>query len=146
MDYLKILAEEIHSVVLATVDNEGKPATRVIDIMHYDEDSVYFLTSNQKQMYKQLIERPFVSITGIFGGKDTLSKKMITLQGEVECIGKEKLEILLVKNPYMFDIYPTPQSQQVLEVFKVKKAIGEMYDLTVLPPQSFAFEIGSDKE
>lgn len=31
--YLKMLAEEIHSVVIATVDANGLPSTRVIDLM-----------------------------------------------------------------------------------------------------------------
>lgn len=45
-DYLRILEEEIHSTVIATVDKEGKPVTRVIDIMLADEDSLYFITAN----------------------------------------------------------------------------------------------------
>ena len=31
-DYLEILRNEIHSTVVATVDGEGRPVTRVIDI------------------------------------------------------------------------------------------------------------------
>ena len=32
-DYLRLLKEEIHSTVIATADGEGRPVTRVIDIM-----------------------------------------------------------------------------------------------------------------
>ena len=32
-DYLALLEDEIHSVVVATVDEQGHPATRVIDMM-----------------------------------------------------------------------------------------------------------------
>ena len=45
-DYLRILKEEVHSTVIATVDRDGKPVTRVIDIMLADEDSLYFITAN----------------------------------------------------------------------------------------------------
>ena len=31
--YLQILTEEIHSVVVATLNEEGRPETRVIDMM-----------------------------------------------------------------------------------------------------------------
>lgn len=42
-DYLKILKEEIHSTVIATVDREGLPVARVIDIMLVDDNStIYF--------------------------------------------------------------------------------------------------------
>ena len=42
-EILRILREEIHSAVFATVDEQGLPATRVIDIMLTDEDSLYFI-------------------------------------------------------------------------------------------------------
>lgn len=41
-DYLKILAEEIHSTVVPSLDETGRPSTRVIDMMLYDEKGVYF--------------------------------------------------------------------------------------------------------
>ena len=53
-DYLRILKEEIHSTVIATVDKEGKPVTRVIDIMLADEDSLYFITAKGKAFYPSL--------------------------------------------------------------------------------------------
>ena len=37
-DYLKIIHEDIHSVVVATLDNDGRPVTRVIDMMLHDEN------------------------------------------------------------------------------------------------------------
>lgn len=42
MDYLKVLVEEIHSVVVATVDETGHPHTAVIDMMWEDGKTVYF--------------------------------------------------------------------------------------------------------
>ena len=52
-EYLRIVAEEIHSTVIATIDKEGLPVTRVIDIMLADEDSLYFLTAKGKALYEQ---------------------------------------------------------------------------------------------
>ena len=40
-DYLKYIAEEIHSTVFATVDSQGRPVTCAIDIMDCDEDGLY---------------------------------------------------------------------------------------------------------
>ena len=39
--YLKLLVEEIHSTTVATIGSDGHPQTRIIDMMHYDEDGVY---------------------------------------------------------------------------------------------------------
>ncbi len=42
MDYLKVLVEEIHSVVVATVDETGHPHTAVMDMMWRTENSFIF--------------------------------------------------------------------------------------------------------
>lgn len=42
-DYLNILKDDIHSVVFATVDRDGHPAARVIDIMLADENTLILL-------------------------------------------------------------------------------------------------------
>ena len=47
-DYLKILVEEIHSATVATIADDGHPQTRVIDMMLYDENGMYFLTAKGK--------------------------------------------------------------------------------------------------
>ena len=52
-DYLRILKEKIHSTVIATVDGEGHPVSRVIDIMLTDENSLYFITAKGKAFYAQ---------------------------------------------------------------------------------------------
>ncbi|MCR5051325.1 MAG: pyridoxamine 5'-phosphate oxidase family protein [Streptococcus sp.] len=140
-DYLKLLVDDIHSVVMATVDADGYPNTRAIDMMYQDGKTVYFLTANTKPFYKQLCDTPYVSITGLTHGIDTIHRKMMSLTGNVQHIGKEKLALLLEKNPYMYDIYPTEESRQVLEVFAFTEARGEFYDLTVLPPYTDSFQV-----
>lgn len=50
MNYLKYLVEEIHTTVMATVDNKGLPVTCAIDIMDYDDTGLYFLTAKGKNL------------------------------------------------------------------------------------------------
>ena len=57
MDYLKFLVEEIHSTTVATIGSDGHPQTRIIDMMYYDADGVYFLTAKGKAFYEQLMEQ-----------------------------------------------------------------------------------------
>ena len=45
MNYLKYLVEEIHTTVVATVDDAGLPVTAAIDMMDYDDGGLYFLTA-----------------------------------------------------------------------------------------------------
>lgn len=54
MDYLKFLVEEIHSTTVATIGSDGHPQTRIIDMMYYDADGVYFLTAKEKHFTNSL--------------------------------------------------------------------------------------------
>ena len=82
MDYLKYLTKEIHSTVMATVDENSLPVTCAIDIMDYDENGLYFLTARGKNFYARLKRGRYVSLTGMKGA-DTLSCIAISVRGKV---------------------------------------------------------------
>ena len=44
-DFLTCPVREIHTTVVATVDDAGLPVTAVIDMMDADEGGIYFLTA-----------------------------------------------------------------------------------------------------
>ncbi len=122
-DYLKILVEEIHSTVVATLDKNARPVTRCIDMMLYDENTVYFLTAKGKNFYAELMEQKYISLSAIQG------KRCISLSGTIENIGKEKLDEIFEKNSYMQKIYPN-ETRDALEVFKFTNAQGNFFDIS----------------
>ena len=71
-DYLSYIANEIHSTIIATVDDEGLPVTCAIDIMDADSDSLYFLTAKGKNFYDRLVKRKFLALTAM-KGEDTMT-------------------------------------------------------------------------
>lgn len=144
-DYLRILRDEIHSAVIATVDREGLPAARVIDIMLADEGSVYFITAKGKEFYRQLTDKPYVAISGMCGGGGSMDKKAISIRGKVRNIGAEKLPEVFEQNPYMAEIYPQEESRAALEVFQVYEGSGEYFDLSVKPIFREQFSLGDGK-
>lgn len=95
MDYIKILVEEIHSTTVATIGEDGHPQTRIIDLMHYDENGIYFLTAKGKMFYTQLMEQQYVAVSA------TKNKVAISLRGKIRNVGKKNLDIIFDKNPYM---------------------------------------------
>lgn len=66
-DYLAYLVEEIHTTVVATVDDAGLPVTAAIDMMDADEGDVYFLTARGKGFYDRLKKRGVLALTGMKG-------------------------------------------------------------------------------
>ena len=61
--YLKRLVEDIHSATVATIGADGHPQTRVIDMMLWDEQGVYFLTAKGKAFYRQLMEQRYIALS-----------------------------------------------------------------------------------
>ena len=141
MNYLKYLTEEIHSTVMATVDENGLPVTCAIDIMDYDENGLYFLTARGKNFYARLKRGGYVSLTGM-KGTDTLSCVAISVRGKVQEVGSDYLNRLFEKNSYMSEIYPTKESCTALTVFRIYDGCGEWFDLSKKPIERASFSFG----
>ena len=63
-DCLNML-REIRDVAFATVDADGRPHNRIIDVMIVENEKLYFCTARGKDFYKELIANPNVAITGL---------------------------------------------------------------------------------
>lgn len=142
--YLRMIQQDIHSVVFATTDENHFPVTCVIDIMLADKEGLYFLTAKGKAFYERLKKQPVISITGM-KGTDTLSSKSITMRGETREIGQERLSEIFEKNPYMKEIYPNTASRTALTVFQIYKGSGEFFDLSQKPIFREQFSFGGMK-
>ena len=140
-EYLKYIVEEIHTTIVATVDDEGLPVTAAIDMMDFDNDSLYFLTAKGKGFYDRLIKRQFLSLTAM-KGEDTMSIIAVSIRGKVRDLGYEKIPELFKKNPYMHQIYPTEKSMKALTVFQIYEGTGEWFDLSRKPIERASFTIG----
>ena len=131
-EILKVLQEDIHTVIIATTDQKGYPYTCAIDMMLLEDESLYFLTARGKAFYDRLMKQSHIALTGL-KGEDTMSSVAISLQGTIKNIGHERLDEIFEKNPYMKEIYPDEISREVLEVFQIDKCQGEYFDLSQKP-------------
>lgn len=111
-EILRILQADIHSIIVATVDDEGLPATCVIDMMLADSNGLYFLTARGKAFYDRLMVRKFVAVTGL-KGESTMTSVSVNLRGKVKNIGKERLSEIFEKNPYMAEICPAGAVERI---------------------------------
>ena len=142
-EILKILQEEIHTVIVATVDSQGIPYTCAIDLMLLEDETLYFLTARGKSFYQRLMSHPNIALTGL-KGEDTMSSIAISLNGRVRNIGHEKLKDIFEKNAYMNQIYPHSESRDALEVFQIYECQGEYFDLSQKPIFRQSFSVGKE--
>lgn len=61
---LQIL-RDVKDVAFATVDENGMPRVRIIDVMLVEKEKLYFCTARGKDFYRQLTEKPHTEITGM---------------------------------------------------------------------------------
>ena len=140
-DYLAYIVNEIHTTIVATVDDEGLPVTAAIDMMDSDESGLYFLTAKGKGFYDRLIKRGFLALTAI-KGQDTMSSVAVSVRGKVKELGYERIPALFEKNPYMHQIYPTEDEMHALTVFQICEGTGEWFDLSKKPIERASFIFG----
>ena len=143
--YFRYLVNEIHTTVVATIDDEGLPVTAAIDMMDCDADGLYFLTAKGKSFYERLKKRGFLAFTGI-KGEDTMSSVAVSVRGKVRELGFDRITDLFQKNPYMNEIYPTASSREALTVFQIYEGTGEWFDLSKKPIERASFVFGGEKE
>lgn len=144
IEVLNYLQQKIHTTVVATIDKEGLPVTCAIDMMDANEKGMYFLTARGKSFYNRLKETGYMALTGM-KGEDTMSCVAVSVCGKVKELGGAPLPRLFEKNPYMREIYPTPESQKALTVFLLYEGSGEWFDLSKKPIERFSFSFGQEK-
>lgn len=140
-DFLDYLVHEIHTTVVATVNDEGLPVTAAIDMMDSDENGLFFLTARGKGFYDRLKQRGFLVLTAV-KGETTMSSVAVSVRGKVRELGYDKIPELFEKNPYMREIYPTEESMRALTVFQIYEGSGEWFDLSKKPIERASFTFG----
>jgi uncharacterized pyridoxamine 5'-phosphate oxidase family protein len=140
-NYLRYIVHEIHTTIVATVDDEGLPVTAAIDMMDADENGLYFLTARGKGFYDRLKKRGFLALTAL-KGEDTMTSVAVSVRGKVRELGYDRIPELFEKNPYMHTIYPTEESMKALTVFQIYEGNGEWFDLSKKPIERVSFAFG----
>ena len=130
---------QIKDVSFATVDQEGHPQIRIIDVMLVEKGRLYFCTSRGKDFHAQLLRDPHVAIVGM-----THDFKMVRLAGEarrVEVAPRAVIDRIFDENPSMNDVYPG-DSRYVLDPFVIETGCVELFDLGVSPIFRQTFSLG----
>lgn len=140
-DYLAYVVREIHTTIVATVDDAGLPVTAAIDMMDCDEGGLYFLTAKGKNLYDRLKKHGFLALTAI-KGESTMTSVAVSIRGKTRELGFGRIPELFEKNPYMHEIYPTEEAMRALTVFQIYEGTGEWFDLSKKPIERASFSFG----
>ena len=135
---LKML-REIKDVSFATVDENGAPQVRIIDVILVDEGALYFCTSRGKDFHAQLMRDGRVAVTGL-----NKNWQMVRLNGRTRRLenSREWIDRIFEANPSMNSIYPG-ESRYILDAFCIDEGEMEFFDLGTEPINRESFTLGS---
>lgn len=140
-DCLRIL-REIKDVAFATVDANGDPQIRIIDVMLVEDDKLYFCTARGKAFYEQILRHDQVAVAGM-----NSAYQMVRLSGRAHRLSERKqwIDRIFEENPSMNAVYPG-ESRYVLEAFCISEGEVEFFDLGKEPVWREKFTLGHTKQ
>ena len=135
---LQIL-REVKDVAFATVDENGAPKARIIDIMIAEGGKIYFCTARGKEFFRELMADGRVAVTGM-----NKVYQMIRLHGKAKRLEEQKIWIdrIFEENPSMKDVYPG-DARYILEAFCIDNGEVEFFDLGQTPIIREYFRLGN---
>ena len=138
-DCLRML-REMRDVVFATVDGQGRPRARIIDVMMVEEGKLYFCTARGKDFYQELTQNGYVAIAGLNREWQT-----VRLTGKAVRLADTKrwIDRIFEENPSMNDVYPG-ESRYILDPFCISAGELEFFDLGKTPVQRESFAFGGN--
>ena len=117
---------------LATIGLDGKPKVRPFQFMLEEDGKLYFCTSNEKKVCKEIKKQPWVEFCA--SGENF---SWLRLSGNAifsnDLAIKSKIQ---ESNPIVKSIYQTPDNP-IFEAFYLDEASATIADLSGEPPKTF---------
>lgn len=137
---LRIL-RALRDVVFSTVDDDGMPASRVIDVMAVEPGRLFFLAPRGKSFHGEVMRTGVVAITG-----QTPDLRMVRLRGRAvhpddPSEQRRLVDMMFELNPSMNVLYPG-DARRVIDAFYIEEGAGEYYDLGQRPLLRVPFALG----
>lgn len=124
----------------ATVDVDGHPRSRIINVMIAADEGMYIVTSKGKPFYEQLVNTGEIALSAMCPECQSLK-----FWGKVRIVEKEWVDRVFEQNPGMNEVYPG-DTRYILDAFLIYQGSGEWFDLLHYPVNRESFAYGMDEE
>lgn len=118
---------------LATVGRDGKAKCRPFMFCFEDEGKLWFCTNNQKDVYKDMIETPYVEIS-----VSSPEYAWIRLNGKAVFEDNRRVKEACMNNPIVKGQYQSADNP-IFEVFYLEDAKAVIADFSGNPPKEYKF-------
>lgn len=120
-------------VYLATCDKDHHPRVRPFQFMLEHDGKLYFCSSKQKKVYKEMKYNPSIELSS-----SSPESVWIRIRGRVNFADNPELKKrILDENPLVQSIYKTPDNPDFV-IFYLADGSAVIEDLSGSPPKTFA--------
>lgn len=135
----------IRDCAFATVDADGMPGVRIVDVMAVEPGRVFFLAPRGKTFHGDLVRAGTAALVG-----QTADLRMCRLRGRVVHPGNTEeqhrlIDMMFELNPSMNVLYPG-DARYVCDAFYIEEGEGEYYDLGQRPLLRVPFALGAGQQ
>ncbi|MCI9596113.1 MAG: 4Fe-4S binding protein [Firmicutes bacterium] len=134
------LFRQVKIASAGTVDEQGCPQSRIINVMIAADEGMYIVTAKGKPFYKQLTETGKIALSAMCPDCQSLK-----FTGSVKQADKEWVDRVFEQNPGMNEVYPG-ETRNALEAFLIYEGSGEWFDLLRYPVTRETFAYGREEE
>ena len=135
----------IRDVAFATVDADGLPSVRIIDVMAVTDKRLYFLAPRGKEFHAEVMREQFVALVGQTSDFRTCRLRGIVAHPEGEAVQHALVDAIFELNPSMNLLY-SGENRYICDVFYVEEGEGEYFDLGQSPVFRKPFRIGGEPD
>lgn len=125
LEILTQLKETMTPAPMASVDSNGVPHVRHINIGMVTEHGLYFVTSPKTAFYQQLMANPRISIEGLSSEN---VYEVIRVEGKVRELGQEQIEDVVKDNKFITTVYQDPKDRANARVFELYEGAGQYHN------------------
>lgn len=131
----------VRDLAFATVDANGLPSVRTIDVMAVERGRLFFLVPRGKAFWTELERQPFAALVA-----QLPDLRMCRLRGPVRrALGeqqrRELVDMMFELNPGMDELYPGA-TRGIIDAFWIEEGQGEFFDLGQKPLLRVPFALG----
>ena len=134
--YYLDLFRKVKIASAATVDEQGRPQSRIINVMIAAEEGLYLVTSRGKPFHRQLTASGEIALSA-----SVPKNRSLKLCGKVRQVGRAWVDRVFEENPGMNEVYPG-ESRCALDAFLICEGYGEWFDLSRYPIRRERFAFG----
>lgn len=117
---------------LATIGRDGKPKVRPFQFMLEKEGKLFFCTSNQKEVYKEIKLNPYVEFS-----TTNQNNVWIRISGRIKFSNDLEVKTTIIEhNSLVKSIYKTPDNP-IFEIFYLDDAKAVIADFSGQPPKQY---------